>query len=142
MQSEFKTFLTETVTQYRINERHNRSFQANIVLVLSRATIQIVDDSLEEESVLDSSKSRSVSRSSHRRNVYLKSSSLGRKNLIVRHRFQNLLMTTGYQTRSAQNLEHGNLSLHVFRLQTLRYRFDGCRVSEHVRSASLKRKKR
>lgn len=56
----------------------------------------------------------------------------------MRHRVQHFLMATGNQTRGSQDLEHRDFRFHVLSQQTLRDRVDRRRVSEHVRSASLK----
>lgn len=112
MQPELKGDLTRPVIQHRVDERHDRGFQGEIVLVDTEILVQVVYDALE-------------------------SRSLGMILLEVQHGFQNLSMTTRYQAHRAQNLQNGDLRFDVLSRQRLGYSVDGGRVCQNVRPSVL-----
>ena len=70
-------------------------------------------------------------------NTYLESGPLGCKLLVMKHGFQDLLVTPGDQAHGTQNFKNCDLCPNVFRGQTLSNNVDTVWMSKHMSSTLL-----
>lgn len=117
MQPKLKRHLARPIIEHRVNERHDRRLQGQVVLVDAKILVEIVDYTLEARS-------------------------LGMILLEVQHGLEYFAVTARHQADSAEDLQHGDLRLYVLSRQRLRYRVDRRGMCQNVRSAVLHAKQK